>query len=117
MVITAKVTRLPISYTWITCKCMQNDNQQTGLLNFVKIFSDDIKMEFGLEKCAKASFKGGKLVETLDLQLYADTTCIKELDQEGHIQIPWNDQRQWHTTLCHERKSEKRVSPQSKNDP
>ena len=39
-------------------------------------------MEFGLEMFAKASFKGGKLVETLDLQLDANT-CIKELDQEG----------------------------------
>ena len=39
-------------------------------------------MEFGLEKCAKALFKGGKLVETSHLQLDADT-CIKELDQEG----------------------------------
>ena len=27
-----------------------NDNQQTGLLSIVKKFSDDIKMEFGLEK-------------------------------------------------------------------
>ena len=41
----------------------KNDNQQTGLLSIVKKFSDDIKMEFGLDKCAKASFKGGKLVK------------------------------------------------------
>jgi len=27
----------------------------------VKIFSDDIHMEFGLEKCAKTAFKRGKL--------------------------------------------------------
>ena len=60
----------------------KNDNQQTGLLSIVKKFSDDIKMEFGLEKLTKASFKGGKLVETLDLQLDANT-CIKELDWEG----------------------------------
>ena len=59
-----------------------NDNQQTGLLNIVKKFSDDIKMEFGLEKCTKASFKDGKLVETLDLQIDVNT-CIKELDQKG----------------------------------
>ena len=39
-------------------------------------------MGFGLEKCAKASFKSGKLVETSDLQCDANT-CIKELDQEG----------------------------------
>ena len=39
-------------------------------------------MEFGLEKCAKALLQGGKLVETLYLQLDADA-YIKELDQEG----------------------------------
>ena len=39
-------------------------------------------MEFGLEKCAKASFTCGKLFKTLHLQLDA-YTCIKELDQEG----------------------------------
>ena len=39
-------------------------------------------MEFGLEKCTKASFKAGKLVEMLDLQLDANI-CIKELDQAG----------------------------------
>ena len=38
-------------------------------------------MEFGLEKCAKATFKRGRLTETSDLQLATDT-CIRELDQE-----------------------------------
>ena len=39
-------------------------------------------MEFGLDKCAKATFKRGKLTETFDLQLDIDT-CIKELEQEN----------------------------------
>ena len=39
-------------------------------------------MEFGLDKCAKATFKRGKLTETSDIQIDLDT-CIKELDQEG----------------------------------
>ena len=43
----------------------KDDNQQTGLLTVVKKFSDDIRMEFGLEKCAKATFKRGKLTKTL----------------------------------------------------
>ena len=30
----------------------------------VKIFSDDIHMESGLEKCAKIAFKGGKVVHS-----------------------------------------------------
>ena len=60
----------------------KSDSQQAGLLNTVKTFSNDIKMEFGLDKCAKATFKRGKLTETFDLQLDTDT-CIKELDQEN----------------------------------
>ena len=59
----------------------KSDSQQTSLLNIIKTFSNDIKMEFGLDKCAKATFKRGKLTETSDLQLDIDT-CIKELDQE-----------------------------------
>ena len=59
----------------------KDDNQQTGLLTVVKKFSDDIRMEFGLEKCAKATFKRGKLTETSDLYIDTDTS-IGELDQE-----------------------------------
>ena len=59
----------------------KDDNQQAGLLTVVTKFSDDIRMEFGLEKCAKATSKE-KLTETSDLKLDTDT-CIGELDQEG----------------------------------
>ena len=38
----------------------KNDQEQVGELKIVKQFSDDIGMEFGLEKCAKASFKEGE---------------------------------------------------------
>ena len=34
----------------------KNDQQLQGLLNILKQFSDDIRMEFGLDKCAKATF-------------------------------------------------------------
>ena len=39
-----------------------SDNQLIRLINTVKNVSDDIKMEFGLGKCAKVSFKRGKKV-------------------------------------------------------
>ena len=39
-----------------------SDSQLTGLINTVKNVSEDINMEFGLDKCAKASFKRGKKV-------------------------------------------------------
>ena len=48
----------------------------------MKQFSDDIGMEFGLEKCAKASFKKGKLTLTGNIVIDVDTE-IQELDQEG----------------------------------
>ena len=41
-----------------------NDSQFTGLINTVKYISDDIKIEFGLDKCAKATFKRGKKIQT-----------------------------------------------------
>ena len=59
-----------------------NDEQLKKLLDIIKIFSDDIKMEFGLGKCAKATFIKGKLTKTSNIVLNQDT-AIKELDQEG----------------------------------
>ena len=52
------------------------------LLDIIKIFSDDIKMEFGLDKYAKATFIKSKLTKTSNVVLNQDT-AIKELDQEG----------------------------------
>ena len=39
----------------------KNDKELEGLLSTAKQFSEDIGMEFGLDKCAKASFVKGKL--------------------------------------------------------
>ena len=57
-----------------------SDNQLTGLINTVKNVSDDIKMEFGLDKCAKASFKRGKKVSAKGIPLN-DNQVIQDLDQ------------------------------------
>ena len=46
----------------------------------VKNVSDDIKMEFGLDKCAKASFKRGKKVSAEGIPLN-DKQVIQDLDQ------------------------------------
>ena len=51
------------------------------MLKTVKKFSDDIGMEFSLNKCAKASFKKGKLSYTSGIKLN-DGTIIRELEQE-----------------------------------
>ena len=57
-----------------------SDNQLTGLINTVKNISDDIKMEFGLDKCAKASFKRGKNISAEGIPLN-DNQVIQDLDQ------------------------------------
>ena len=57
-----------------------SDNQLTGLINTVKNVSDDIKMEFGLDKCAKVSFKRGKKVSAEGIPLN-DNQVIQDLDQ------------------------------------
>ena len=60
----------------------RNDNELTGLLDTVKKFSDDIGMQFGLDKCAKVTFIKGKIVKTENITLDVSTT-IRELEQEG----------------------------------
>ena len=57
-----------------------SDNQLTGLINRVKNILDDIKMEFGLDKCAKASFKRGKKDSAEGIPLN-DKQVIQDLDQ------------------------------------
>ena len=47
----------------------KNNLEKTGLLTIVKGYSDDIKMEFGLDKCAKFTFKFGKLTTTDKIQI------------------------------------------------
>ena len=58
-----------------------NDENLKKLLDSMKIFSDNIKMEFGLDKCKKATFIKGKLTKTSNIVINQDT-AIKELDQE-----------------------------------
>ena len=58
-----------------------NDNELEGLIKTAKVFSDNIGMQFGLEKCAKASFKRDKLVKTSNI-IIDNETIIKGLEQE-----------------------------------
>ena len=60
---------------------VRNDQQIQGLLKIVKQFSADIRMEFGLDKCTKATFFGGKLMKAKNMTL--DTaTVVKDLEPE-----------------------------------
>ena len=60
----------------------KNDDEQTGLLRTIKSFSDDIGMEFGLDKCAKTTFKRGRLADSSNIELDVNTV-IQDLEQEG----------------------------------
>ena len=57
-----------------------SDNQLNGLISTVKKVSDDIQMEFGLDKCTKATFKRGKKVSAEGI-LLNDHQLIQDLDQ------------------------------------
>ena len=59
-----------------------SNNQLSGLIHTVKNVSDDIKMGFELEKCARASFKRGKKVAAEQIPLN-DNQVIQDLDQAG----------------------------------
>ena len=59
----------------------KDDNELEGLLRIVKVFSNDIGMEFGLRKCAKATFKRAKLEKSDHVRLNEET-MIKDLEQE-----------------------------------
>ena len=61
--------------------CAKNDKKLEGLLSTVTQFSDDIGMDFGLDRYAKASFVKGKLNRTTAAELDIDT-AICELDQD-----------------------------------
>ena len=52
------------------------------MLRTIKSFSDDIIREFGLDKCAKATFKRGRLADSSNIELDVNT-IIQDLDQEG----------------------------------
>ena len=52
-------------------------------IQVVRIFSDDNHMELGLDKCAKITFKRGKLVDSQNLILDFNLE-IQELEQRKH---------------------------------
>ena len=54
----------------------KDDSELEGLLRIVKGFSGGIGMEFGLSKCAKATFKKGKLEKSDHARLDEETTKI-----------------------------------------
>jgi len=59
----------------------KSDEDLQKQIQTVKNFSDDIHMEFGLEKFAKIAFKRGKLVQWQNLVININRE-IQELEQD-----------------------------------
>ena len=53
------------------------------LVQTVRIFSGDIRMEFGIEKCARVNIQRGKVTRTEGIQL-PDGYNIKDIDETGY---------------------------------
>ena len=52
-----------------------------SLLNTIRIFSNDISMEFGLDKCATLAISKGKVTETEGMNLPNNNTKGLNLDE------------------------------------
>ena len=61
---------------------VKNEDQIDSLVNTVKIFSEDIKMEFGLPKCGVLIMKRGKVVKSEGIHM-PDGMMMKSIEQGG----------------------------------
>ncbi|XP_069979445.1 uncharacterized protein [Penaeus vannamei] len=60
-----------------------NKDQIDSLVNTVRIFSEDIKMEFGLSKCGELIIKRGKVVESDGLCM-PDGAMMRNVEESGY---------------------------------
>ena len=60
---------------------VKNDEELEGLLSTLKIFRDDIGLQFSLDKSAKATFIRRRWTSASEIKLNGSTS-IRELDQE-----------------------------------
>ena len=61
----------------------KNEDQIDNLVNTVRIFSEDIKMEFGLPKCGVLIMKRGKVVKSEGISM-PDGKIMKNIDESGY---------------------------------
>ena len=68
-------------------KLYGNDERQIdSLINTVRVFSDDIGMEFGLKKCGVVVMKRGKVVKHDGVDL--PDGCRMSVEEDGYIIRP-----------------------------
>ena len=61
----------------------KNEDQIDNLVNKVRIFSEDIKMEFGLPKCGKLIMKRGKVVKSEGISM-PDGKMMRNIEEGGY---------------------------------
>lgn len=61
----------------------KNEKEINSLIQTVRIFSEDIKMEFGIDKCATVNLKRGKMYASEGIEL-PDGTKICDANNEGY---------------------------------
>ena len=67
----------------------RSECQLDSLIQSVRIFSCDIGMKFGIEKCAVLVIKRGKLAQTEGITLPDDTTIRAMEESEGYKYLQW----------------------------
>ena len=61
----------------------KKENQTGSLVNTVRIFPEDIKMEFGLPKCRMLIMKRGKVVKSEVISM-PDGKVMKNIKEDGY---------------------------------
>ena len=60
-----------------------DERQIDSLINTVRVFSDDIRMEFGLKKCGVVVMKRGKVVKYDEVDL-PDGRRMNSVEEDGY---------------------------------
>ena len=63
-----------------------DERQIDSLINTVRVFSDDIRMEFGLKKCGVVVMKRGKVVKYDEVDL-PDGRRMNSVEEDGYTYL------------------------------
>ena len=88
----------------------KNEKEQETLIHTVRIYSQEIGMEFGIEKCALFGMKSGKRHLTDGIQLPNQDKIKSHAENERDIQILRNLGGWHHQTSRNEKQNSKRIS-------
>ena len=90
----------------------------TEQLKLVKRFSEDIQMEFGLDKCAKCTFVDGKPTKTNNIKVDLETTIQQLENKASYISFEVEEghqiyHKQMHKTITKEYLCRMRLIPKT----